>query len=123
MVSCAAAYTKETVMYGYTTQHENSRFQRREKMHTIPEPAEPEYFLTSFPRDAFPTYQWTERPATLPGDAWTTEITSALPKYPRFMKCLTMSEATWSSRSPLTIKFSARAYCSTTFCSCRSSSM
>ncbi len=44
-------------------------------MHTIPEPAEPEYFLTSFPRDAFPTYEWTNRPATLPGDAWTTETT------------------------------------------------
>src|SRR5713226_6755606 len=44
-------------------------------MHTIPEPAEPEYFLTSFPRDAFPAYEWTERPATLPGDAWTTETT------------------------------------------------
>ncbi len=44
-------------------------------MHTIPEPAEPEYFLTSFPRDSFPAYAWTERPATLPGDAWTTETT------------------------------------------------
>ena len=44
-------------------------------MHTIPEPTEPEYFLTSFPRDAFPAYSWTQRPATLPGDAWTTETT------------------------------------------------
>ena len=44
-------------------------------MFTIPEPAEPEYFLTSFPRDAFPAYDWTERPATLPLEAWTTETT------------------------------------------------
>ena len=44
-------------------------------MHTIPEPAEPEYFLSSFPRDAFPAYAWTERPATLPYEAWTTETT------------------------------------------------
>lgn len=42
---------------------------------TIPEPREPEYFLTSFPRDAFPVYEWTERPATLPAEAWTTETT------------------------------------------------
>ncbi len=33
-------------------------------MHPIPEPSEPEYFLDSFPRDAFPVYNWTERPAT-----------------------------------------------------------
>lgn len=44
-------------------------------MHTIPEPVEPEYFLDSFPRDSFPAYMWTERPATLPVDAWTTETT------------------------------------------------
>src|SRR5579863_2340758 len=44
-------------------------------MFTIPEPTEPEYFLTSFPRDAFPAYAWTERPATLPAEAWTTETT------------------------------------------------
>jgi isopropylmalate/homocitrate/citramalate synthase len=44
-------------------------------MFTIPEPTEPEYFLTSFPRDAFPAYDWTERPATLPLEAWTTETT------------------------------------------------
>src|SRR5215467_11982667 len=41
----------------------------------IPEPDEPEYFLESFPRDAFPAYLWTERPANLPSDAWTTETT------------------------------------------------
>src|SRR5215471_757079 len=44
-------------------------------MHTIPEPTEPEYFLTSFPRDTFPAYIWVERPATLPFEVWTTETT------------------------------------------------
>src|ERR1041385_2646462 len=44
-------------------------------MSTIPEPLEPEYFLESFPRGAFPNYVWTERPATTPVSAWTTETT------------------------------------------------
>ncbi len=44
-------------------------------MPTIPDPAEPEYFLDSFPRAAFPAYVWTERPATLPANVWTTETT------------------------------------------------
>ncbi|MBO0795510.1 MAG: hypothetical protein J2P36_31855, partial [Ktedonobacteraceae bacterium] len=44
-------------------------------MPTIPEPEQPEYFLDSFPRDDFPAYVWTERPATLPEEAWTTETT------------------------------------------------
>lgn len=44
-------------------------------MHPIPEPSEPEYFLDSFPRDAFPVYNWTERPASMPAEAWTTETT------------------------------------------------
>lgn len=44
-------------------------------MSTIPEPLEPEYFLESFPREAFPNYIWTERPATLPESAWATETT------------------------------------------------
>lgn len=44
-------------------------------MQMIPEPREPEYFLESFPRDRFPLYAWTERPATLPDDVWTTETT------------------------------------------------
>src|SRR6266849_6183824 len=44
-------------------------------MFTIPEPNEPEYFLSSFPRDAFPVYEWTERPVMLPDSAWTTETT------------------------------------------------
>jgi 2-phosphinomethylmalic acid synthase len=41
----------------------------------IPDPAQPEYFLDSFPRDNFPRYVWTERPANLPAQAWTTETT------------------------------------------------
>jgi 2-phosphinomethylmalic acid synthase len=41
----------------------------------FPEPASPEYFLDSFPREGFPRYQWTERPADLPAQAWTTETT------------------------------------------------
>src|SRR5512141_544090 len=44
-------------------------------MVTIPDPAAPEYFLDSFPRDSFPRYLWTERPAALPAAAWTTETT------------------------------------------------
>ena len=44
-------------------------------MTTIPEPREPEYFREDFPRDAFPAYHWTERPAGLPAEAWTTETT------------------------------------------------
>src|SRR5438270_2118998 len=44
-------------------------------MITIPDPASPEYFLDSFPRDDFPRYAWTERPATLPEAVWTTETT------------------------------------------------
>src|SRR6476661_2957872 len=39
------------------------------------EPDQPEYFPESFPRDTFPAYTWTERPATLPAEAWTTETT------------------------------------------------
>jgi 2-phosphinomethylmalic acid synthase len=41
----------------------------------IQEPAQPEYFLESFPRDNFPRYLWSERPSTLPEQAWTTETT------------------------------------------------
>jgi len=41
----------------------------------IPDPAQPEYFLESFPRDAFPAYAWTERPEALPAEVWTTETT------------------------------------------------
>jgi 2-phosphinomethylmalic acid synthase len=44
-------------------------------MYSLPEPAEPEYFVESFPRDAFPSYVWTERPSTLPTEVWTTETT------------------------------------------------
>jgi len=41
----------------------------------IPDPQTPEYFLESFPRDAFPQYVWTERPVNLPLQVWTTETT------------------------------------------------
>ncbi len=44
-------------------------------MTAIDEPAQPEYFLDSFPRDAFPSYVWSERPASLPDEVWTTETT------------------------------------------------
>jgi isopropylmalate/homocitrate/citramalate synthase len=44
-------------------------------MNTITDPASPEYYLDSFPRDSFPAYVWTERPATLPASVWTTETT------------------------------------------------
>lgn len=35
----------------------------------------PDYFFDAFPRDDFPRYVWTERPADLPTAAWTTETT------------------------------------------------
>jgi len=41
----------------------------------ITDPQAPEYFLDSFPREDFPRYLWTRRPATLPAEAWTTETT------------------------------------------------
>jgi len=41
----------------------------------IAESPSPEYFLDSFPRDAFPQYQWTGRAPHLPQAAWTTETT------------------------------------------------
>ncbi len=41
----------------------------------FPEPAQPEYFLEIFPRDAFPRFGWTNRPAELPAATWTTETT------------------------------------------------
>ena len=41
----------------------------------ISEPTAPEYFLESFPRDAFPRYAWVDRPTALPQQAWTTETT------------------------------------------------
>lgn len=39
------------------------------------EPTTPDYFPESFPRDAFPAYVWTDRPAALPPDVWLTETT------------------------------------------------
>jgi isopropylmalate/homocitrate/citramalate synthase len=41
----------------------------------IAEAPNPEYFLDSFPRDAFPQFQWTDRAPHLPQAAWTTETT------------------------------------------------
>ncbi|MDX1993087.1 MAG: pyruvate carboxyltransferase [bacterium] len=41
----------------------------------MPEPEQPDYFLDSSPRDNFPQYAWTQRPAGLPAQAWTTETT------------------------------------------------
>ncbi|MDQ6692932.1 MAG: pyruvate carboxyltransferase, partial [Chloroflexota bacterium] len=44
-------------------------------MSNIKEPDAPEYFLDNFPRDDFPRYAWTQRPVTLPAEAWVTETT------------------------------------------------
>ena len=44
-------------------------------MKQINDPSTPEYFPESFPRDNFPVYSWTERPAALPQTVWTTETT------------------------------------------------
>ena len=44
-------------------------------LETITEPAEPELFERAYPRDGFPAYDWTERPAALPAAVWTTETT------------------------------------------------
>jgi citrate (Re)-synthase len=41
----------------------------------MPDPAEPDLFEQAFPRDGFPVYEWTERPAELPPAVWTTETT------------------------------------------------
>jgi 2-phosphinomethylmalic acid synthase len=41
----------------------------------IVDPPEPQYFEESFPREEFPRYVWTERPARLPAEVWTTETT------------------------------------------------
>lgn len=35
----------------------------------------PNYFLESFPQESFPRYVWTEKPAHLPAQVWTTETT------------------------------------------------
>ncbi len=41
----------------------------------ITDPAAPELFPAAFPREGFPRYDWTERPAGLPAAAWCTETT------------------------------------------------
>ncbi|MDR3637956.1 MAG: hypothetical protein P4L84_29390 [Isosphaeraceae bacterium] len=35
----------------------------------------PDYYLASFPRDGFPRYVWTNRPASLPEEVWISETT------------------------------------------------
>ncbi len=44
-------------------------------MTRLDNPREPEYFPEVFPRDDFPRYQWTEKPATLPHEVWMSETT------------------------------------------------
>lgn len=41
----------------------------------VEDTATPEYFPDSFPQDGFPRYTWTDRPASLPAEVWTTETT------------------------------------------------
>lgn len=41
----------------------------------ITDPPEPELFPAAFPREGFPRYDWTTRPAELPAAAWCTETT------------------------------------------------
>ncbi len=41
----------------------------------LPDPDAPELFPGAFPREGFPRYDWTARPAGMPSAAWTTETT------------------------------------------------
>ena len=41
----------------------------------LTDPDAPELFPASFPRDGFPRWEWTARPAAVPTAAWTTETT------------------------------------------------
>ena len=41
----------------------------------ITDPQQPDYCLTSFPREDFPRFDWTTRPPGLPPRVWTTETT------------------------------------------------
>ena len=41
----------------------------------MPDPGSPELFEAAFPRDGFPSYEWTTRPRELPAVVWTTETT------------------------------------------------
>jgi len=52
-------------------------FIKDKPMPLMPEPAQADYFLDSFPRADFPRYVWDDgtRPADLPSQAWTTETT------------------------------------------------
>ena len=42
---------------------------------SMPDPDAPELFEAAFPREGFPAYDWTARPAGLPDVVWTTETT------------------------------------------------
>lgn len=41
----------------------------------MPDPDVPELYENAFPREGFPAYDWTDRPAELPAAVWTTETT------------------------------------------------
>jgi isopropylmalate/homocitrate/citramalate synthase len=41
----------------------------------MPDPESPELFEHAFPREAFPVYDWVERPPDMPAAVWTTETT------------------------------------------------
>jgi len=44
-------------------------------LEAMPDPSQPELFEGAFPRDGFPAYEWTSRPADIPRAVWTTETT------------------------------------------------
>ncbi|HEX7002619.1 MAG TPA: hypothetical protein VF168_00320 [Trueperaceae bacterium] len=44
-------------------------------MNKVRDVEQPDYFETAFPPGSFPRYDWIDRPATLPAEAWTTETT------------------------------------------------
>jgi 2-phosphinomethylmalic acid synthase len=50
-------------------------YRARVTLDSMPDPADPELFEASFPRDDFPRFVWTERPPELPRAIWTTETT------------------------------------------------
>jgi isopropylmalate/homocitrate/citramalate synthase len=45
------------------------------ELESMSDPEQPELFESAFPRDGFPRFEWTERPAGLPRRVWTTETT------------------------------------------------
>jgi isopropylmalate/homocitrate/citramalate synthase len=40
-----------------------------------PVPGSPDYFVSQFPRENFPSYGWSQRPPGFPAEVWTTETT------------------------------------------------